>query len=112
MVVKVKGIYENGVVYLTEPLPADIVKEMRQEVEVAFEPLLDEEAMALAELAQIKAELESLGDPQEDTPEEREWRVGLVMKGLEAGPPMSVEVEAALLESIKRPMSIFTRNQE
>jgi hypothetical protein len=34
--IKVKGIDENGVVYLTEPLPDYLPKESVQEVEVSF----------------------------------------------------------------------------
>jgi tetrahydromethanopterin S-methyltransferase subunit A len=112
MVVKVKGVYENGVVYLTEPLPADIDEKVRQEVEVAFEPVSAEEAAALAELEKIQAELTTLGEPKDDTPEERKRRVELIMRGLEVGPPMSAEVESSLLNSLKRPMSMFTITEE
>jgi hypothetical protein len=112
MVVKVKGMYKNGVVYLNEPLPADLANVDQQEVEVAFEPIYAEEAAALAELAQIEAELATLGDPQDDTPEQRTYRVELIMQALEVGPPMSAEVEAALVKSTKRPMSMFALNEE
>ena len=112
MVVRVKGTYKDGVVYLNEPLPADLANAVHQEVEVAFEPISAEEAAALAELEKIQAELATLGDPEDDTPEERARRVKLIMQGLQVGPPMSAEVDESLQTSLKRPMSMFALNKE
>ena len=112
MAVKVRGIYENGVVYLTDPLPEQVAKNTPQEVEVVFEPISEEEAAVLAEIDAINAKIEALGDPEDDTPEEREKRVALVMKALQIGPPISPDVEKSLWESTKRPMSMFVLDEE
>lgn len=112
MRIKVNGVYENGVVYLTEPLPADVDKTVRQEVEVVFEPLSAEEAELIAEIEKIRTELAALGAPEDDTPEEREKRVELFMNILSVGPPLSDEDAEAILALNRRPLSMFTLNGE
>ncbi|MBX3001853.1 MAG: hypothetical protein KF893_25230 [Caldilineaceae bacterium] len=112
MNIKVKGVYENGVVYLTEPLPVDVDKAARQEVEVVFEPLSTEDAEMAAEIEKIQAELATLGAPEDDTAEEREKRVELFMKSLDLFPPLSDEDAEAILELNRRPMSMFTLDEQ
>jgi tetrahydromethanopterin S-methyltransferase subunit A len=112
MDIKVRGVYENGVVYLTEPLPVDVDKAMRREVEVVFDPLSTEEAVMMAEMEKIQAELATLGDPDDDTPEERARRVDLFMKSLDLFPPLSDEDAEAILELNRRPMSMFTLDKQ
>jgi hypothetical protein len=112
MAVKVKGTYKNGVVYLNEPLPAELANAVHQEVEVAFESISAEEAAVLAELEKIQAELVTLGDPEDDTPEERARRVNLFMRSLNLFPPLSDEDAEAILELNRRPMSIFTLDEQ
>lgn len=112
MGVTVRGVYEKGVVYLTEPLPESLAQREGQEVEVSFSGDFDDDQELIAALEEIRQEIESLGNPANDTPEERSLRVELVMKGLHMGPPMSPEVEASLIESSRRPMSMFAFDEE
>jgi hypothetical protein len=112
MAVRVKGTYKNGVVYLNEPLPAELANAVYQEVEVAFEPISAEEAAALAELEKIQAELATLGAPEGDTPEERARRVDLFLRSLNLFPPLSDEDAEAILELNRRPMSMFTLDEQ
>lgn len=120
MAVKVRGIYENGIVYLTEPLPAEFPADERREVEVVLEMAapyrlaeenhggwVDEEA-ALAEMDRLNAALRSLGDPSEDTLEKREQRQQLIAALFDLVPPLSDAEAEIVLESVKRPMGMFT----
>lgn len=104
---KVNGIYENGVVYLTEPLPANVDPTLRQSVAVEFSSEINDEAIK-TELKQIEDELQSFGSPADDTPEQRKRRAALVVRALKLLPPFTDEELTALQESIKRPMSMFT----
>ena len=119
MAVRVRGVYEDGVVYLAEPLPADFPAGERREVEVVLEMTapyavaeeesrgaMDDEA-ALAEMDRLNEELRGLGDPADDTPEERERRKHLIATIFDLVPPLSDEEAEIVLESIKRPMSMF-----
>jgi hypothetical protein len=63
-------------------------------------------------MEQIQAELAKLGDPEEDTPEERARRVDLFMKSLDLFPPLSDEDAEAILELNRRPMSMFTLDKQ
>jgi hypothetical protein len=112
MDIRVKGVYENGVVYLVAPLPANVDTSVRQEVEVVFEPLSAEEPVMAAEMEKIQAELATLGDPEDDTPEERVRRVNLFMKSLDLFPALSDEDAEAILELNRRPMSMFTLDEQ
>ncbi|MEZ4641123.1 MAG: hypothetical protein R2856_40215, partial [Caldilineaceae bacterium] len=87
----------------TEPLPESLAQREGQEVEVSFSSDFEEDQALIAALEEIRQEIEALGNPADDTPEERSLRVELVMKGLRMGPPMSPEVEASLIESSRRP---------
>lgn len=119
MAVRVRGVYEDGVVYLAEPLPADFPAGERREVEVVLEmaapyTVTDEESRgamddeaALAEMDRLNEELRGLGDPADDTPEERERRKHLIATLFDLVPPLSDEEAEIVLESIKRPMSMF-----
>ena len=104
---KVNGVYENGIVYLTEPLPANVDPRLRQSVAVEFSSEINDEDTRV-ELKKIEDELQSLGSPSEDTPEQRKRRAALVVQALKLLPPFTDEELAALQESIKRPMSMFT----
>lgn len=120
MAVRVRGVYENGVVYLAEPLPADFPAGERREVEVVLEiaapyavaeenpPATNDETAALAEMDRLNEELRGLGDPADDTPEERERRKRLIATLFDLVPPLSDEEAEIVLETIKRPMSMFT----
>lgn len=112
MDIKVRGVYENGVVYLVDPLPASVDKMVRQEVEVVFESLSIEDAEMVAEIEKIQAELATLGAPEDDTPEERARRVDLFMKSLDLFPPLSDKDAEAILELNRRPMSMFTLDEQ
>ena len=109
---KVNGVYENGVVYLTEPLPANVDPTLRQPVSIEFGT--DEfsaggsDEATQSELKQIEDELQSLGSPSDDTPEKRKRRAAQVVQALKLMPPFTDEELAALQESTKRPMSMFT----
>lgn len=120
MAVKVRGVYENGIVYLTEPLPAEFPADERREVEVVLEVTApyraveehradwaDEEA-ALAEMDRLNAELRSLGDPAGDTLEDRERRQYLIAALFDLVPPLSDAEAEIVRESVKRPLSMFT----
>lgn len=123
MAVKVRGIYENGIVYLTEPLPADFPADERREVEVVLEvaapyraveehraDLADEEA-ALAEMDRLNAELRSLGDPENDSPADRARRVEIFDLFFDLMPPLDEEAAQVLAESIRRPISMFYQEE-
>lgn len=118
MGITVKGVYEKGIVYLTEPLPESLAQREGEEVEVSFATDIDfisdidDDQALIAALEEIRQEIEALGSPADDTPEERARRVELLMTGLQMGPPMSPEVEASLIESSRRPMSMFTLEGE
>lgn len=119
MAVKVRGIYENGVVYLSEPLPAEFPADERREVEVVLEVAapyavlesgaapVDDETAILAEMDRLNAELRALGDPADDTPGERARRKNLVAALFDLVPPLSDEEAEIVYRSIKRPMSMF-----
>ena len=124
MAVRVRGVYENGVVYLAEPLPADFPAGERREVEVVLEmaapyavaeenpPATNDETAALAEMDRLNEELRGLGDPADDTPEERERRVEIFDLFFDLMPPLTVETTKALEESIRRPISMFHREED
>ncbi|MBI1297981.1 hypothetical protein GC175_23855 [bacterium] len=103
---KVNGVYENGVVYLPEPLPANVDPRLRQSVAVEFSSEINDEA-AETELKKIENELQSLGSPEDDTSAQRKRRAALVVKALKLLPPFMDEEFAELQESTKRPMSMF-----
>lgn len=124
MAIRVRGIYENGVVYLTEPLPADFPADERREVEVVLEvaapytlaegkpPAAVEETALLAEMDRLNEELRALGDPADDSPAERERRVEIFDLFFDLMPPLNVETTKALEESIRRPISMFHQEED
>lgn len=107
MTITVKGVYENGVVRLLEPVPADVDGDAPLDVEVSFETLTEEERCVLAELEAIRMELAEMGLPAEDTLAERRRRADLFQRGLELLPPLTDEEIKSLEESIQRPLSMF-----
>jgi hypothetical protein len=123
MAVKVRGVYENGVVYLNEPLPAEFPADERQEVEVMLEVAapyavlessalpVDDETAILAEMDRLNAELRALGDPADDTPTERERRVEIFDLFFDLMPPLTDKMSATLKEAIHRPISMFQQEE-
>lgn len=121
MAVKVRGIYENGVVYLSEPLPAEFPADERREVEVMLEMAAPyavretsapgDETAILAEMDRLNAELRALGDPADDTPTERARRVEIFDLFFDLMPPLTDKMSATLEESIHRPISMFQREE-